>query len=123
MADQPTIQPTLWSILTNGSDWPRMVQPRHRPTDTIQERFRAFHAANPHVYENLRIMALELKRGGHKMWGMKALFEVLRFTAAIQTEGDVFRLNNNYTALYARLLMENEPELRGFFELRERKTH
>jgi hypothetical protein len=32
-----------------------------------------------------------------------------------------FRLNNNMTAYYARLLMERNPEdLAGFFETRER---
>ncbi len=29
-----------------------------------------------------------------------------------------FRLNNDYRALYARQLMDNEPELDGFFETR-----
>ena len=31
-----------------------------------------------------------------------------------------FVLNNNYTALYARRIMANEPDLDGVFRLRER---
>ena len=30
-----------------------------------------------------------------------------------------FKLNNNFTAHYARLLMAQEPDLEGFFETRE----
>jgi hypothetical protein len=67
-------------------------------------------------------MALEMRRRGHRQYGIKALFEVLRFNHAMRTEGDIFKLNNNYTALYARLLMDNEPELDDFFETRRRTS-
>jgi hypothetical protein len=99
---------------------PPVEEPDYTNCQTIAERFEAFHARNPQVYGALRDMALELRRRGHRQYGIKALFEVLRFNAAMQTHGDPFKLNNNYTALYARLLMDNEPELVGFFELRRR---
>ena len=35
---------------------------------------------------------------------------------------DQFRLNNNWTGMYARLLMENEPTLAGLFETRELRS-
>ncbi len=82
------------------------------------ERAAAFHAENPHVFEALRRRALRAKRRGYKP-GIKCLFELLRWSHGMSTQGDEFKLNNNYTAYYARLLMEREPELRGFFELRE----
>lgn len=97
-----------------------IAEPDYDDCRTIAERFEAFHARNPHVYQTLRDMALEMRRRGHRQYGIKALFEVLRFNYAMRTEGDTFKLNNNYTALYARLLMDNEPELDGFFELRRR---
>lgn len=88
--------------------------------ETIRETFEDFHAANPHVYEYLREYALMVKRAGRRI-GMKALFERLRWDYLVSTVTNTgFKLNNNYTAYYARLLMENEPELRGFFETRER---
>lgn len=96
------------------------VEPDYDDCQTIEERFAAFHGRNPQVYGALRQMALEAKRRGNRQWGMKGLFEVLRWQHAMATEGDPFRLNNNYTALYARLLMDQEPELTGFFELRRR---
>lgn len=90
---------------------------------TIEEQFRLFHEANPHVARILARMALDLKQRGREHFGMKALFETLRFHSALQTAGgEEWKLNNNYTALMARLLMEQYPELDGFFELRERRA-
>ena len=85
---------------------------------TLEQRFDAFHAANPHVYANLRRLALDAQRKGRTV-GIKMLFEVLRWQYAMQTTDDSdFKLNNSYTSFYARLLMEREPELQNYFETR-----
>ena len=88
--------------------------PLANPTD----RFAIFHLSNPRVYKMILSIALDLKRRGHKKAGMKAIFERLRWLYALQTQGEAYKLNNNYTAHYARLIMESEPELAGFFEVR-----
>ena len=93
-------------------------------TDTsgsIQAAFERFHEANPHVYRALRAVALWCVRHDKKV-GMKAIFERVRWEFMIRTRGDGYRLNNNYSSRYARLLMENEPELTGFFETRQLRT-
>lgn len=102
-------------------DLRQMVIPSQRRS-SLDERFRDFHAANPHVYENLRLMALRLKRQGRSRIGIKMLFEVMRYEYLIHTEGDSYRLNNSFTSRYARLLAENEPALRGIFETRSLRT-
>jgi len=84
----------------------------------ITKRFWEFHRANPSVYSELRKLALELYDKGHRHYGMKGLFEVLRWHRAMSTECSEFKLNNNYTALYSRLLMYYEPKLDGFFLVR-----
>lgn len=85
---------------------------------TLEQRFAAFHAANPHVYAWLRDQALSAKRRGRRV-GIKMLYEVLRWQVAMNTSGDeAFRLNNNWPSFYARLLMEREPELAGYFDTR-----
>ncbi len=51
---------------------------------------------------------------------MKMLYEVTRWEFWLATESDdEFKLNNNFTAYYARLIMEQEPDLAGMFELRK----
>lgn len=92
-------------------------------SDSHATAFQRFHQENPHVYAQLERLAFKLRNKGVEKWGAKALWEVLRYELAIATNAPVgsFRLNNNHTAYYARLLMERNPEdLAGFFETRER---
>lgn len=87
----------------------------------LEAKFMQFHTENPQVYVELRFMAQSLRARGRTHYGIKALFEVLRFHRALTTNDPDFKLNNNYHAYYARLLMKQEPTLHGFFETRERK--
>lgn len=89
----------------------------------IERDFWAFHYTNPHVYDMLEHLACELKRGGVNRWGIKALWEVCRYQLSLRTSSSAstFRLNNNYTAYYARLLMERCAELQGFFQTRSHR--
>jgi hypothetical protein len=81
----------------------------------------AYHNANLHVYYRLRQLALDLVNRGHKKHSIKGLFEVLRYQQKFETTGDSFKLNNNLTPFYSRLLMQEEPRLAGFFYLRRSK--
>ena len=92
--------------------------------DPIERRFWEFHIANPRVYKELRDYALKLRHRGRTHYGVKALFEVVRFHRAMETADQCseWKLNNSYTALYARLLMKNEPELHDFFRTRIRSA-
>ena len=90
--------------------------------DLIEHAFHNFHAENPWVYDKLRDMALQLKRSGRDSYGIAALFEVLRYEYALRTKSDDgLKLNNNYRALYARMLAQQEPELQEFFRMRMRR--
>ncbi len=89
---------------------------------TIEERFQSFDAANPHIYNGLKRIAVNLRRSGRKQYGVKALFERLRWDGDVTTEtGEDYKLSNDFTALYARKLMRECQELRGFFAIRPRR--
>ncbi len=52
-------------------------------------------------------------------------FEVLRWEwtiAGLPDDAEEWKLNNNYTSRYARLIMDENPLLVGLFELRELKA-
>lgn len=66
------------------------------------------------MYEQLKALALRLKHVGVQTYGMKALFEILRFNALLSVDKKL-KLSNNFTSLYARLMMQQESELAGFF--------
>lgn len=91
------------------------------PRDAIQERFEAFHAQYPQVYAELRKLAFDYLARGFTHYSLDGLFHVVRHerNMAVGPENG-YKLNNDFTSRYARLLMANEPALRGFFETRER---
>lgn len=86
--------------------------------ESIEERFLYFHQRNPEVYAHLLRLALQAKRKGRDRIGIKMLWEVLRWNVWLDT-GSTPKLCNDFHAYYARLLMQQEPELAGMFELRE----
>lgn len=93
--------------------------PARKPT--ITEAFDAFHTANPHVFAELKRLALARIARGETRIGVKALWEELRESIRVQKLGD-WKLNNSFTALYARKLLEHEPMLVGVIETRQRKA-
>ncbi|QNA72086.1 hypothetical protein C8250_009365 [Streptomyces sp. So13.3] len=85
---------------------------------SITEQFHAFHAQHPHIYRALeRMAACQLASGATRV-GLKNLFEGLRR----QLPHGVSGLNNNFTALYARQLIEAHPQWASAFELRCRRA-
>lgn len=97
-----------------------MVEPEPLdPEATIGERFEAFHAANPWVYETLEKLTADWIARGKTRIGMKMLVEVLRWQyGRTTTDSTPFKLNNNYTSRYARQLIAEHPEWAGAFETR-----
>jgi hypothetical protein len=85
---------------------------------TISEQFRAFDAAHPWIYTSLERMVAERLAAGATRVGMKALFEALRWRRPRGITG----LNNNYTALYARRLIDEHPEWAFAIETRRRRS-
>lgn len=83
-----------------------------------EQRFLEFHRANPRVYQMLVSYTRQAKERGRKRVGMKALFERLRWDVRMRTDGEPFQLNNSFTAHYARLIAEREPDLADMFEFR-----
>lgn len=91
--------------------------------ETISQRFAKFHAANPGVYVELERRALALYRAGRKHIGIALIYEAMRYEWLIRIDhADDWRLNNDYRALYARLLIAEHPELAGVIETRERRA-
>lgn len=91
---------------------------------TIDERFRDFHTQNAWVYTALEAMTIEMLAAGQRRVGMKMLVEVLRWRYFRQTfdPSSPFRLNNDYTSRYARLLIAAHPDWAGVFETRELRS-
>lgn len=85
----------------------------------MEIKFREFHAENPKVEKTLYRIAMELVRKGYTTYGLPALWEVLRYSLALDVPGMAHKFPNGYKAYYARLLMLKHPKLKGFFRIKE----
>ena len=88
---------------------------------TIQEKFEAFHAKNPDVYNSLEALAAVWFTHGHAQCGVGMLWERLRWESGMQPmdQHSAYRLSNSYRSRYVRLLIERNPEWAGRFVTRE----
>lgn len=87
----------------------------------LYDKFIRYHAENPNVYERFEDVALQTAATGFHKYSSKTILEVIRWHVSIETRDADFKINNNFTAYYARLFMQNHPELPGFFETRKRQ--
>lgn len=96
-----------------------LVIPERVVGQTIQEKFESFHELNPWVYSALVRLTADWVARGRTRIGMKMLTEVLRWEYGRQTVGDEFKINNNFTSRYVRLLVAEHPEFADAFHTRE----
>ena len=83
-------------------------------------KFKKYHTENPSVYKSFKRYAQKI-RIVHKKYSAWTIINLIRWEIDLQG-GDLFKINNDYIALYARLLMYYEPSFEGFFELRTMKA-
>ncbi len=88
----------------------------------LDRKFLSYHTANPHVYILFQKYARQMLNAGRKRYSARTIIHRIRWHADLQTSGDPFKMNNNYTSRYARKLMTDDPSFDGFFELRELKS-
>lgn len=91
---------------------------------TIEQRFEAFSAENPHVMQALLRLARARLGAGERRIAVKALWEELRKDLDVAHDGrasGAYKLNNDFTAMAARELVRIEPALADVIELRKRK--
>jgi len=110
----------MFAILKTAPPTPNVRDGERTP----EQKFWDFHERNPDVYESLRDLALDVLASGEVRYSIAGLFEVLRYQRTVSSRQDPhseFKLNNNYRAYYARLLMTRDRRLVGFFEIRKQR--
>jgi hypothetical protein len=89
----------------------------------IEKKFLAYHHQNPEIYDALVKLARQAKRAGKEKIGIKMLWEVMRWNRFLETnDPDRYKLNNNYPSRYARLIMDQEMDLDGLFDVRKLRS-
>jgi hypothetical protein len=84
----------------------------------LTERFNNFHANNPQVYDEFkRVTLVAIERGFSKIGG-DFIANIIRWESRVPSEGDRFKINNDFTAFYCRMFEKEYPLLKGTFRLR-----
>lgn len=86
------------------------------------KRFQAFHKKNQWIWESFKQRAFLAGKRGKKRIAAKMIIENIRWNEEVEKKkGRKFRINNNYTSMYARSFMYIYPKYSDLFELREVK--
>jgi hypothetical protein len=86
----------------------------------IQARFEEFHRLNPNIYRALVRLARYHVRHGVKRFSIDYLYHALRWQETHRTQGrEYHKFNDHFTSRYARLIEEQELDLRGCFTTRK----
>ena len=84
--------------------------------------FKKYDEENPEIWNQFKKYSFLAKnKRQFKNYTANGIFEIIRWHTA--TEGnDMYKINNNYRPDYARKMMEQFPEFKGFFRIRELKA-
>lgn len=93
----------------------------------IDKKFFEFHNKNPKVFELLVFLTKKAKKAGFKKYSIKTILHNIRWRMDIDYNikkpyGKPYKINNNFSSRYVRLLEKKYPEFIGFFEKRTLKT-
>jgi hypothetical protein len=90
--------------------------------DELLERFWEYHIENPWVYGAFKRLAHKMARVRDR-YGAPSIIQKIRWDHDVTTRGDSFKINNDYGALYARMLIAEDSSFEDFFELRRMKKY
>lgn len=82
---------------------------------TESDKFDEYHAANPHVFQTFVWLADQWLKAGKGRLSMYMLRERARWEFIVTTEHDEFKISNNFTPYYARLIMYRHRRFQGMF--------
>lgn len=94
--------------------------PSNRPNGlTIQEDFENYNRNNPAVYNRMVELAYAAKQRGMQRVSIQLILELMRweeYDGGVQIASG---FKDKFRSRYARLIMKNNPDLDGLFEVRK----
>lgn len=79
--------------------------------------FAIYNQENPQIYQEFKKITFQFIQRGYKRIGSKMICEIIRYQTMIQGDG-IYKVNNVYTADYAREFEKDYPEYKGIFSKR-----
>lgn len=74
---------------------------------------------NPDLWSAFYHKSVTLMNAGRSHFSARTIIEVIRWDSAIHSQGDIYKINNNWAPDMARLFMKTVPGAGDLFALRE----
>jgi len=102
-----------------------MASAGNEDDDVLDQWFQEFHASKPHVFKWFKQLACEIRAEGHRRYSAKTIMERMRWESPVKW-GQEYKMGNldkdRASARYARLLIDEDPSFKDFFQTRELTT-
>jgi hypothetical protein len=85
-----------------------------------KDNFYNHHKNNPDIYNMFEHYALRASEYRER-YSAKIIFHIMRWNTMIEEDGSEYKIDDGWISHYARLFMDKNPELEGFFQTRVRK--
>jgi hypothetical protein len=82
--------------------------------------FEQFDNNNPQVWDLFMRFTFDTIHAGHKRFSADSILHRIRWETSVVTTDAHFKINNDYSADYARKFMTSFPKYNNFFEIRNR---
>jgi hypothetical protein len=86
--------------------------------DTIKA-FKEYHEKHPDIFEEFRKYSIEMRNTGRAHYGSQSILEKIRWHVDMMYPDQHFKVNNNFSGMYARLMIQCYPEFKEFFRTRK----
>jgi hypothetical protein len=86
--------------------------------DSDLKKFLEFNKLNPHIREQFDLWTLKRIAEGRKRYGARKIYEEMRWDTRATQKGQVFKMNDRFIGIIARLFIYNHQQYEGFFEFR-----
>lgn len=81
-----------------------------------------YHRDNPEIYERFKATMYELLNIGHRRLSADGVLHFVRISAMKRGLHEQYKINNNYSAGYARLFIKDHPQYDDAIQLRQLKA-
>jgi hypothetical protein len=84
---------------------------------SLAAKFAEYDARNPAIWELFQHFTFAIMNAGQTHYSADAILHRVRWETTV-TSTETFKINNNYSAFYARKFMMSYPQYDGFFRTR-----
>lgn len=91
---------------------------------TIQYAFEKFDDENPHIYDMIVRFTQDIQHSGRRKTSISLIIERIRWEVytSTTTQDVDFKISNDFRSRYVRKLVEDHPEFREMFVMKELRT-